>query len=142
MFRVGILTVSDKGHAGERVLNQLAPGGFHHVQQSVRVVEVLEKDGEGLNLIVEVRDDVPEPVVAPDDLLVRVQVTTVNRTDCGFRQPEPFFVRLFKGTNRADSRVVDQTIESSKLFATEIHSGFPQAWISDVAGKDANGMTE
>jgi dGTPase len=46
------------GHAGERVLNQLAPGGFHHVQQSVRVVEVLEKDGEGLNLTVEVRDGV------------------------------------------------------------------------------------
>src|SRR5512137_1665945 len=46
------------GHAGERVLNQLAPGGFHHVQQSLRVVEVLEKDGEGLNLTVEVRDGV------------------------------------------------------------------------------------
>src|SRR5512138_3435145 len=46
------------GHAGERLLNQVAPGGFHHVQQSVRVVEVLEKEGEGLNLTVEVRDGV------------------------------------------------------------------------------------
>jgi dGTPase len=46
------------GHAGERVLNRLAPGGFHHVQQSLRVVEVLEKDGEGLNLTVEVRDGI------------------------------------------------------------------------------------
>ena len=46
------------GHAGERVLDRVMPGGFHHVQQSVRVVEVLEKDGAGLNLTAEVRDGI------------------------------------------------------------------------------------
>jgi len=46
------------GHAGERLLNQVVPGGFHHVVQSVRVVEVLEKDGQGLNLTAEVRDGI------------------------------------------------------------------------------------
>src|SRR5512138_2770396 len=46
------------GHAGERLLNQVAPGGFHHVQQSLRVVEVLENDGNGLNLTAEVRDGI------------------------------------------------------------------------------------
>ncbi len=46
------------GHAGERVLNDLAPGGFHHARQSLRVVEVLEKEGEGLNLTFEVRDGI------------------------------------------------------------------------------------
>jgi dGTPase len=46
------------GHAGERVLAEKAPGGFHHVLQSVRVVEVLEKDGAGLNLTAEVRDGI------------------------------------------------------------------------------------
>lgn len=46
------------GHAGERVLNELAPGGFHHVRQSRRVVEVLENDGEGLNLSAEVIDGI------------------------------------------------------------------------------------
>jgi dGTPase len=46
------------GHAGERVLNQVVPGGFHHVVQSLRVVEALEKDGRGLNLTVEVRDGI------------------------------------------------------------------------------------
>src|SRR5512145_70040 len=46
------------GHAGERVLNEVVPGGFHHVVQSVRVVEVLEKDGQGLNLTPEVRDGI------------------------------------------------------------------------------------
>ena len=38
------------GHAGERVLNELMPGGFAHFRQSVRVVERLEKNGQGLNL--------------------------------------------------------------------------------------------
>ena len=46
------------GHAGERVLNELIPEGFHHVRQSLRVVDVLEKDGKGLNLTFEVRDGI------------------------------------------------------------------------------------
>jgi len=46
------------GHAGERALNELMPGGFAHYEQSVRVVERLEKGGEGLNLTWEVRDGI------------------------------------------------------------------------------------
>jgi len=46
------------GHVGERVLNSLLPGGFHHVKQSLRVVDVLEKNGKGLNLSYEVRDGI------------------------------------------------------------------------------------
>lgn len=48
------------GHAGERALNRISEeyGGFHHNEQSVRVVERLEKDGKGLNLTVEVRDGI------------------------------------------------------------------------------------
>ncbi len=46
------------GHCGERVLNELCPGGFSHNEQSVRVVELLEKDGRGLNLTYEVRDGI------------------------------------------------------------------------------------
>ncbi len=46
------------GHAGERLLSEVVPGGFHHVVQSVRVVEVLENDGNGLNLTAEVRDGI------------------------------------------------------------------------------------
>ncbi len=44
------------GHAGERLLNSVYKGGFKHNEQSVRIVEKLEKDGEGLNLTWEVRD--------------------------------------------------------------------------------------
>ncbi|MBE5963966.1 MAG: deoxyguanosinetriphosphate triphosphohydrolase [Lachnospiraceae bacterium] len=46
------------GHAGERALNEVCPYGFAHYIQSVRVVEVLEKDGKGLNLTKEVRDGI------------------------------------------------------------------------------------
>ena len=46
------------GHAGERVLNEICQDGFKHNEQSVRVVEKLEKDGAGLNLTWEVRDGI------------------------------------------------------------------------------------
>lgn len=46
------------GHAGERLLNDVYEGGFKHNEQSVRIVEKLEKDGEGLNLTWEVRDGI------------------------------------------------------------------------------------
>ena len=46
------------GHAGEDTLNQVVPGGFNHSDQSLRVVDRLEKDGQGLNLTFEVRDGI------------------------------------------------------------------------------------
>ncbi len=46
------------GHAGEALLREVNPKGFHHFKQSLRVVECLEKDGRGLNLTVEVRDGI------------------------------------------------------------------------------------
>jgi dGTPase len=46
------------GHAGERVINDLVPGGFNHYEQSLRIVDVLEHDGAGLNLTWEVRDGI------------------------------------------------------------------------------------
>jgi dGTPase len=65
------------GHAGERVLDTLVPGGFNHYEQSLRVVDVLEGDGRtGLNLTWEVRNGIAKhskgkhglPVGAPPEL--------------------------------------------------------------------------
>ena len=64
------------GHAGERVLNDLVPGGFNHYEQSLRIVDVLEQDRRGLNLTWEVRDGIARhskgktglPVGAPPEL--------------------------------------------------------------------------
>jgi NADPH:quinone reductase-like Zn-dependent oxidoreductase len=44
--------------------------------------------------------EVPRPRIAGDQVLVRVAVTTVNRTDCGLRSAHPFFVRAFTGLRR------------------------------------------
>ncbi|MPZ16478.1 MAG: deoxyguanosinetriphosphate triphosphohydrolase [Luteitalea sp.] len=46
------------GHAGERVLDELVPGGFRHHEQSLRIVDVLEQNRQGLNLTWEVRDGI------------------------------------------------------------------------------------
>ncbi len=46
------------GHAGERALNRVCPYGFEHSAQSVRTVDLLEKEGKGLNLTYEVRDGI------------------------------------------------------------------------------------
>ncbi len=46
------------GHVGEDVLNELFGEGFRHNEQSLRVVDLLEKDGQGLNLTWEVRDGI------------------------------------------------------------------------------------
>ena len=46
------------GHSGERVLDRLHPGGFTHQAQSLRIVDHLAKETEGLNLTLEVRDGI------------------------------------------------------------------------------------
>jgi len=46
------------GHTGERALDTMIPGGFNHYEQSLRIVDVLENDGRGLNLTWEVRDGI------------------------------------------------------------------------------------
>ncbi len=46
------------GHAGESVLREIHPGGFDHYKQSLRVVDFLERKGEGLNLTYEVRNGI------------------------------------------------------------------------------------
>ncbi len=104
------------GHAGERALNRIHPGGFKHYEQSLRVVDILERDGRGLNLCHETRmgilhhthgapDDTPEAVAVRlcdriayinhdlDDsiragILTAGQVPERIRRECGERNSE------------------------------------------------------
>ena len=56
------------GHAGERALDKIYPGGFKHYEQSLRVADILERDGRGLNLCFETRMGIlHHPLGAPDD---------------------------------------------------------------------------
>ena len=67
------------GHAGERALNDLLPGGFRHYEQSLRVVDKLEKSGRGLNLCYETRMGILDHTVgAPDDTM---EATAVRLSD-------------------------------------------------------------
>ena len=73
------------GHAGERALNGLCPGGFKHYEQSLRVVDRLEKDGRGLNLTWEVRNGIVTHTkgtwaATPEGRIVRMadQIAYVN----------------------------------------------------------------
>ena len=59
------------GHAGERVLSRLVPGGFEHYEQSLRIVDVLERDRAGLNLTWEVRDGIARHSKGKNGLPVR-----------------------------------------------------------------------
>ena len=73
------------GHAGERALDQLCPGGFRHYMQSLRVVDRLEKEGQGLNLSWEVRNGIVTHTkgtwaATPEGCIVRLadQIAFVN----------------------------------------------------------------
>lgn len=73
------------GHAGERALDKLTPGGFKHYMQCLRVVDKLEKDGQGLNLTWEVRNGIVTHTkgrwaATPDGRIVRMadQIAYVN----------------------------------------------------------------
>ena len=66
------------GHAGERALNELCPQGFKHAEQSVRVVECLEKDGQGLNLTREVLDGILTHQTASEPMTLEGQVVRLS----------------------------------------------------------------
>ena len=66
------------GHAGERALNEVCPNGFKHNEQSVRVVEFLEKEGRGLNLTKEVLDGILTHQTAGDPMTLEGQVVRLS----------------------------------------------------------------
>jgi dGTPase len=57
------------GHAGETTLNELHPGGFRHYVHSLRVVDTLENNGQGLNLTFEVRNGIVKHSKGNGDIL-------------------------------------------------------------------------
>ncbi|NLW64857.1 MAG: deoxyguanosinetriphosphate triphosphohydrolase [Clostridiales bacterium] len=68
------------GHAGERALNEIFPGGFRHYEQSLRVVDSIEKSGRGLNLCYETRMGILHHTEgAPDDTLEAIAVRLSDR---------------------------------------------------------------
>jgi len=75
------------GHAGEEVLNELLQGGFRHYEQSGRVVDLLEREGKGLNLTLEVRDGIVShskgkgPILSKDRKPLTLEAEVVRISD-------------------------------------------------------------
>lgn len=65
------------GHTGEKVLDELMPGGFRHEEQSLRIVDTLEQ-GQGLNLTFEVRDGILNHTSRGNPATLEAQVVRIS----------------------------------------------------------------
>lgn len=128
-------------HTGESVLDEVTDGGFHHSRQSLRVVDRLAREGQGLNLTEEVRDGIArhsnsaamlsEDVTAPEPLthegkIVRLCDTVAylnhdieDALKGGYLQPgqlpsEPLDVLGEHGGHRIDRSVRDIIVTGQK----------------------------
>ncbi|MCH5190037.1 MAG: deoxyguanosinetriphosphate triphosphohydrolase [Oscillospiraceae bacterium] len=117
------------GHAGERALNQVFPEGFHHYEQSLRVVEKLEKNGAGLNLTYEVRDGIvchtrgkeadtlEGRIVKLADKIAYINHDIDDAVRGGIMTEEdiPLTIRLSLGTNKSEriNTLVKNCVENS-----------------------------
>ena len=80
--------------------------------------------------------DVERPVPADDEVLVQVHATTVNRTDCGFRAPWPWFIRLFAGLRRPRRTILGSEFAG---VVVEVGPGVSQFAVGDeVFGVNAD----
>ena len=117
------------GHAGERALDGLVPGGFLHYEQSLRVVDVLERDGAGLNLCHETRLGIlnhttglpraglEADVVRHSDLIAYINHDLDDAERAGLLSPgdEPSFIRQHIGSRKSEriNAIVTDLIASS-----------------------------
>lgn len=133
------------GHAGERALNSVFSGGFHHYEQSLRVVEKLEKGGAGLNLTYEVRDGIvchtrgkeadtlEGRIVKLADKIAYINHDIDDAIRGGIMTEEdiPLTIRLSLGTNKSEriNTLVTNCVENSKddiSFSEDIQLPFDE----------------
>ena len=117
------------GHAGERALNDIFPGGFRHYEQSLRVVDRLEKDGRGLNLCSETRigilnhtTGIPRGSLEADVVRLSDRIAYINHDlddaeRAGILAPgdEPEIIRARLGVRNSEriNSIVTDVIETS-----------------------------
>lgn len=117
------------GHAGERALAKLSPNGFKHYEQSVRMVDFIEKDGEGLNLTQEVRNGIlchtaGEDAFTLEGQIIRIadKIAYINhdiddaiRAGVLMEEDIPLSLRMALGMNKSEriNNMVFNVIENS-----------------------------
>ncbi len=131
------------GHVGERVLDRIAPCGFHHYEQSLRVVDKLEKDGKGLNLTYEVRSGIlnhtpagtPETleaeVVRLADLIAYINHDIEDAIRAGFLKAE----QLPKGPISVLGHATSERINAAILDIYKESYGKPYVKTSEQMGE-------
>jgi NADPH:quinone reductase-like Zn-dependent oxidoreductase len=68
-------------------------------------MQAIVNAGYGPSEILELKD-IPKPSPKPNEVLVKIYATTVNRTDCGLRAGKPYFVRFIIGLFRPPWKVM------------------------------------
>ena len=120
------------GHAGERALNRIHPGGFKHYEQSLRVVDVLERDGRGLNLCYETRMGILNHTNgAPDDTR---EATTVRLCD-----RIAYITHDLDDSIRAGILTAEEVPERIRRDCGERNSARINAFLTDLIENSAGG---
>lgn len=132
------------GHAGERALAQLSPTGFKHYEQSVRMVDFIEKNGEGLNLTYEVRNGILCHTSGKDadtleGQIIRIadKIAYINhdiddaiRADVLVEEDIPLSLRMALGMNKSERinnmvfNVIENSIDDKILMSEEFWYNF------------------
>ncbi|MDO4973660.1 MAG: deoxyguanosinetriphosphate triphosphohydrolase [Eubacteriales bacterium] len=123
------------GHAGERALNRIHPGGFKHYEQSLRVVDVLEREGRGLNLCYETRMGILHHTHgAPDDTPEAVAVRLCDRI--------AYINHDLDDSIRAGILTADEVPERIRRTCGERHSERINAFIADLIANSRDGVLQ
>lgn len=150
------------GHAGERVLNDLVPGGFRHVNQSLRVVDLLEKDGAGLNLTAEVRDGIlkhskgrgpltgNDPAVRAEtlegrivrlaDIIAYVNHDLDDAVRAGLIRPEMIPHSIVEVLGATHSRRIDTMV--CDMIESSLQAGGSEIRLSDAVSDSIEGLRD
>ena len=132
------------GHSGEAALNAVHPGGFRHAEQSVRVVQVLEKEGQGLNLTWEVRDGILNHRTAGKPSTLEGQVVRLCDKIAYIHHDMDDAIRagiLARMTSRFDPRCSWRYVPRAAQYADPRYCGAePRNGVCAPVGGDCEGM--
>ncbi|MEE2700647.1 MAG: deoxyguanosinetriphosphate triphosphohydrolase [Chloroflexota bacterium] len=122
------------GHIGEETLNGLAPMGFSHSQQSLRIVETLEKEGEGLNLMWEVRQGIVSHSKPQGDFLDQglTRELTLEAQICRLSDAVAYLNHDIEDARRAGLLREDELPTEVKTNLGTRHSERIDAMVADV----------
>lgn len=122
------------GHVGEEVLNSLYREGFRHNEQSLRVVDLLEKDGHGLNLTWEVRDGILNHAKTGADILGEEwgQVRTLEGQVCKIADIIAYINHDIGDAVRAGIILDDDLPAEAVAILGRSHSGRINTLVADV----------